>query len=117
MTKRFTKRVSDAWNDLRCALIATEIWGFLGSAAVSTSVLGPLWPTLSTAVLIGGLEAMYAGLFKMDVRDYIPYLAACLITWSFMALVSNESCFVFTGAEGSIKVARVPLSSYVLRLV
>ncbi|MFJ4145755.1 ABC transporter permease [Pseudomonas sp. NPDC089734] len=121
MSKRFSTRMSDAWNDLCAALAATETWAFLGSHDIRQryrrSVLGPFWITLSTAVLIGGLGVMYAGLFKMDVHEYIPYLAAGMITWNFMSLVINESCFVFTGAEGSIKAARMPLSSYVLRLV
>ncbi|MFJ3157100.1 ABC transporter permease [Pseudomonas protegens] len=121
MSKRFSKRVSEAWSDLCAALVATETWVFLGTHDIRQryrrSVLGPLWITISTAVLIGGLGVMYAGLFKMDVHDYIPYLAAGMITWNFMSLVISESCFVFTGAEGSIKAARIPLSSYVLRLV
>lgn len=121
MSKRFSQRLGDAWSDLRAALVATHTWVFLGSHDIRQryrrSVLGPFWITLSTAVLIGGLGVMYAGLFKTDVRDYIPYLAAGLITWNFMSIVINESCFVFTGAEGSIKAARMPLSSYVLRLV
>lgn len=113
--------MGDAWRDLGGALTATETWAFLGGHDIRQryrrSVLGPFWITLSTAILIGGLGVMYAGLFKMDVRDYIPYLAAGMITWNFMSTVLNESCFVFTGAEGSIKAARIPLSSYVLRLV
>jgi ABC-2 type transport system permease protein/lipopolysaccharide transport system permease protein len=113
--------MAEAWRDLVGALTATETWAFLGSHDIRQryrrSVLGPLWITLSTAVLIGGLGVMYAGLFKMDVHDYIPYLAAGMITWNFMSIVINESCFVFTGAEGGIKAARIPLSSYVLRLV
>jgi ABC-type polysaccharide/polyol phosphate export permease len=121
LTKRFTKRLGEAWSDLRAALIATETWVFLGTHDIRQryrrSVLGPLWITISTAVLIGGLGVMYAGLFKMDVHDYIPYLAAGMITWSFMSVVITESCLVFTGAEGSIKAARIPLASYVLRLV
>lgn len=121
MSKPFSKRVGEAWSDLRTALVATETWVFLGSHDIRQryrrSVLGPLWITLSTAVLIGGLGVMYAGLFKMDVHDYIPYLAAGMITWNFMSQVISESCFVFTGAEGGIKAARIPLSSYVLRLV
>lgn len=121
MTKRFTKRLGEAWSDLRAALMATETWAFLGTHDIRQryrrSVLGPLWITISTAVLIGGLGVMYAGLFKMDVHEYIPYLAAGMITWSFMSVVITESCLVFTGAEGSIKAARIPLSSYVLRLV
>lgn len=121
MSKRFSTRVGDAWRDLCAAMVATETWAFLGSHDIRQryrrSVLGPFWITLSTAVLIGGLGVMYAGLFKMNVHDYIPYLAAGMITWNFMSLVINESCFVFTGAEGSIKAARMPLSSYVLRLV
>lgn len=121
MRKTFSIRLGDAWKELRAALLATETWIFLGTHDIRQryrrSVLGPFWITLSTAVLIGGLGVMYAGLFKMDVHEYIPYLATGMITWTFMSTVLNESCFVFTGAEGSIKASRMPLSSYVLRLL
>lgn len=113
--------MTEAAGDLSNALRATETWLFLGWHDIRQryrrSVLGPFWITISTAMLIGGLGVMYAGLFHMDVAHYIPYLAAGMITWNFMAAVINESCFVFMGAEGSIKSGRIPIASYVLRLV
>ncbi|PMS12503.1 ABC transporter permease [Trinickia caryophylli] len=113
--------MAEAAGDLRKALNATETWVFLGWHDIRQryrrSVLGPFWITLSTALLVAGLGVMYAGLFHQDVAHYIPYLAAGLITWNFMAAVINESCFVFMGAEGSIKSGQIPIASYVLRLI
>ena len=39
------------------------------------SILGPFWLTISTAVFVGALGFLYAGLFHTDVHDYLPYLA------------------------------------------
>lgn len=81
------------------------------------SVLGPFWLTISTAVLIGGLGLMYSEIFHLQIAEYLPYLSVGLIVWNFIQSVILDSCFVFTGAEGSIKTAQLPISSYVLRLI
>ncbi|WP_206951408.1 ABC transporter permease [Trinickia acidisoli] len=121
MQKSLSTRMAEAARDLVKALRATETWLFLGWHDIRQryrrSVLGPFWITISTAMLVGGLGVMYAGLFHMDVSHYIPYLAAGMITWNFMAAVITESCTVFMGAEGSIKSGQIPISSYVLRLI
>ena len=39
------------------------------------SMLGPFWLTISTGVMVGALGVLYSTLFKIDVRDYLPFLA------------------------------------------
>ncbi|WP_158602087.1 ABC transporter permease [Pararobbsia silviterrae] len=121
MKRTFSMRIAEAGKDLWAALTTTETWAFLGWHDIRQryrrSVLGPFWITISTAVLVSGLSVMYAGLFRMTLRDYIPYLASGMITWSFINTVINESCLVFMGSEGSIKNGQMPITSYVLRLV
>jgi lipopolysaccharide transport system permease protein len=81
------------------------------------SVLGPLWLTLSTAVMVGALGFLYAYLFKTPIRTYLPFLALSLTLWSFLATILSDGCTVFTQAEGMIRSMRVPFFLYVYQLL
>src|SRR4051812_20162269 len=39
------------------------------------SMLGPFWLTISTGVMVGSLGFLYAALWHISVRDYLPFLA------------------------------------------
>src|SRR5471032_3184096 len=39
------------------------------------SMLGPFWLTISTGVMVAALGFLYAALWHMSVRDYLPFLA------------------------------------------
>ena len=43
------------------------------------SMLGPLWLTLSTGIMVGALGYLYAGIFHTDIHDYLPFLALSLV--------------------------------------
>ncbi len=79
------------------------------------SVLGPLWMTLSVAVMIGGLGLLYAALFKLDVARYLPHLAVSLVVWNWLAASLNDACTTFMGAEAIIRQIRLPYTVHVLR--
>ena len=81
------------------------------------SKLGPFWLTISMGVLVGALGILYAGLFKVDVSDYLPFLAVGFITWSLIAGLINEGCDTFISAETIIKQVNLPLSVHVYRTV
>ena len=63
------------------------------------SLLGPFWLTLSTAVMIGAIGFLYAGLFHQDVAKYLPYLSISLIFWGFLSTLTAEGGTAFTAAE------------------
>jgi lipopolysaccharide transport system permease protein len=79
------------------------------------SVLGPFWLTISTGVMIGALGVLYSTLFKLDVREYLPFLALSQVLWGFLAGLVSESCTVFTDAEGVIRSVRMPFFVFSLR--
>ncbi|GAB0113805.1 ABC transporter permease [Acidisoma sp. C75] len=81
------------------------------------SVLGPLWLTLSTAVMVGALGFLYAYLFKTPIRDYLPFLALSLTLWNFLSAIVTDGSTVFTQAEGMIRSMRVPFSLYIFQLL
>jgi lipopolysaccharide transport system permease protein len=81
------------------------------------SIIGPFWLTLSTAVMIGAMGAIYATLFKMNLRDYLPFLALSLVLWNFLATLVTEACAGYTQSEATIRSVRMPYSLYAVRIV
>jgi lipopolysaccharide transport system permease protein len=79
------------------------------------SILGPFWLTISTGVMVGSLGLLYATLFKMDVRDYLPFLALSQVLWAFLASMVADACTTFTEAEVVIRSARMPFFAFALR--
>jgi lipopolysaccharide transport system permease protein len=81
------------------------------------SLLGPFWLTLSTAVMIGAIGFLYAGLFHQDVAKYLPYLSISLIFWGFLSTLTAEGGTAFSGAENMIRAQRMPFSLHAARAV
>jgi lipopolysaccharide transport system permease protein len=81
------------------------------------SMLGPLWLTLSTGIMVGALGYLYAGIFHTDIHDYLPYLALSLVLWGFLGSVVSESCTAFTESEGIVRAVRMPFFLFAARLL
>jgi len=82
------------------------------------SVLGPFWLTLSTAVMVAALGVLYSALFKMNLHDYLPFLAISIVLWnSYVAAIVGEACSCFLQAEGLIRSIRMPFTLYAVRTV
>jgi len=79
------------------------------------SVLGPFWLTISTGVMIAALGVLYSTLFKISVREYLPFLALSQVLWGFLAALVSEACTTFTDAEGVIRSVRMPFFVFSIR--
>ena len=79
------------------------------------SMLGPFWLTISTGVMVAALGVLYSTLFKINVRDYLPFLALSQVLWGFLAALVSEACTVFTDAEGVIRSVRMPFFVFSMR--
>ena len=107
--------------DLQQGLMMYHLWGRLGWNDIlqryRRSILGPLWLTISMAVLIGALGLLYAKLFKVDVAEYIPFLAIGFVLWQLISGILLDGCNVFVHSEGIIKQIKLPLSLHVYRVL
>jgi lipopolysaccharide transport system permease protein len=110
-----------AWRDLR---EAAGLWRLCWTLAwldiklrYRGSVLGPFWLTLSTAVMVGAMGWIYAALFKMDLHQYLPFLALSLVLWNFIGALVGDSCQAYTLSESMIRSVRMPYSLYAVRIV
>lgn len=79
------------------------------------SILGPFWLTLSTAIMILSMGILYAELFHLDVKEYLPYLALSLVMWNALSAMVSEACTCFTKAESTIHSMRMPFTVHAIR--
>ncbi len=113
--------LAEALADLHQGLTMYHLWGRLGWNDIlqryRRSILGPLWLTISMAVLIGALGLLYAKLFKVDVAEYIPFLSIGFVLWQLISGILLDGCNVFVQSEGIIKQIKLPLSLHVYRVL
>lgn len=110
-----------AWRDMA---EATSLWRLCWALAwldiklkYRGSMLGPFWLTLSTGVMVGAMGVIYATLFHMNLKEYLPFLALSLVLWGFAGSVVNEGCTSFVNAEALIRSERMPYTVYATRIV
>jgi ABC-type polysaccharide/polyol phosphate export permease len=108
-------------HDLYLGLRAWPMWSTLGWQDIRQryrrSVLGPIWITLSMAILVGTLGVIYGRVFHTELEEYLPFLCLGFIIWGFVSSCANESCTAFTASAGIIKQSKGAFSIHVLRVV
>src|SRR5580704_2203889 len=99
----FAQHFALAVADFRSGVLDWRAWTLLGMNDIRQryrrSRLGQFWITLSMAVTIVALGVVYAYLFNIAVKDYLPYLAVSFVVWGTISSIVMEACSVFTGAE------------------
>jgi len=81
------------------------------------SVLGPFWLSLSTAIMVVALGILYSALFKLELADYLPFLAVSLIIWNLIATIIGDACTSLIASEGIIRQLPLPYTVHALRCV
>lgn len=98
-----------------------EFWTTLAhidlKARYRGSLLGPLWLTIATGVMVAGIGVLYGGLFGQDLADYLPYVAISIVVWTLVQGALNEAVVVFTGEGLVLRQVPVPATLFVTRLV
>ena len=106
---------ADLLDGLRC----WELWAAMGLQGLRRgyrrSILGPLWLTISLAVLVGALGLLYGRLFDMPLERYVPHVALGFIAWQFVQAAVSRSCTVFVRHKAWITAARRPLAMFVFK--
>ena len=81
------------------------------------SVLGPFWLTLSTAVMLTALGLLYSTLFRLELSNYLPFLAVSLILWNIISAMVTEGSNCLIEQESVIRQMPQPYSVHILRCV
>lgn len=114
-------RFRAAWADLREGLRLLPLAMTLGWLDIKMryrgSVLGPFWLTITTAVMVAALGFLYAELFNMVIRDYLPFLALSLVLWGYISTLITESTTVFSQESRLIQAARMPFTVFAFQAI
>lgn len=112
---------SRAFGDLRQGWKQRPLWGYLGWQDIKQryrrSVLGPLWISVTMAVVATAMGILYGALFGEDITTFLPYVATGLLIWYFISGCILEGSEVFIANEGLIRFLPAPLSLHIYRLV
>ena len=112
-------KIARAWSDIIEGVSLWQLWGTLGWNDIlqryRRSMLGPFWLTLSMAIMVITLGILYGTLFATPIRDFIPFLCAGLLVWTFISSALNEAGSLFFGADSYIKQVRLPYTVYLFR--
>lgn len=115
------KHWRNAASDLTEGLRRWELWWLLGLNDIKQRYrrarLGQFWITLSMATFIGTLAFVFGAIFRIDIKEYLPYLTVNLVIWTFVSSVLTESCTVFIQAEGYIRQEKLPKTLFIMRLL
>ncbi len=105
--------------DIAAAAKRYSLVGMLGWQDVRQryrrSAVGPFWLTISMGVMIGTIGIVFGQIFNSPMKEFLPFLAAGMILWSFIATTVTEGCTSLIAAESIIKQLPIPLFVHVLR--
>lgn len=79
------------------------------------SRVGAFWLTLNMSVMIGALGLIFGTLFQSEMQEFLPYVCAGLIVWTFIVSCLSEGCTTFSSSEGIILQVRMPLFTHIMR--
>lgn len=117
----FKEQLTLACQDFQEALAGYRAWTALAWVDIKhryrRSVLGPFWITITMGVLIAGVGTLYGLLFKLPLRDYLPYIALGDIVWIYMSTAAQDGCGAFAASENMIRSIKLPFMTHVLRVV
>ena len=80
-------------------------------------MLGPWWITISTFFFVLGLGYLWSGIFGVKISTYFAYFVVGHVVWGFISLMISDSINGFTQFDHIIKQVRIPISSYLMRLL
>ena len=80
-----------------------ELWSQLGWLEVKRryrrTVIGPFWSTISLGVYLSAIGVLGAGLWKQNIAEYVPFLAAGMVVWIMFPNMLTESGTLFVSAS------------------
>lgn len=110
-----------ALRDLRASVERIDLaWSLAWHDVVSRyrgSILGPFWITLSMGLMVLGIGVVYANLFGITLKDFLPLVALGIVFFGTMSGMITEGCSTFVQAAGMLSQTSLPMFTFVWRTV
>ena len=84
----------------------------------TTTMLGLAWAVVAPLLMAAVIGVVFAKLFGVELRTFLPYLFMNLTLWGFFLAALDGGAISFLAAEGYIKqIPKVSLFTYPLRMI
>src|SRR5258706_6693903 len=81
------------------------------------SILGPFWITLSMGLMVVGIGVVYANLFGIALKDFLPLVALGIVFFGTISGTITEGCDTFVHAARMLSQTSLPMFTFVWRTV
>jgi ABC-type polysaccharide/polyol phosphate export permease len=109
------------WEDIAASFRKFHLASTMARQEIATrykrSRIGAFWITIGMAISITCIGLVFGQLFKIPVREFLPYFAIGTILWGLVSNCLNEGCGAFVSSSGIILQVRMPLFVHILRLL
>jgi ABC-type polysaccharide/polyol phosphate export permease len=106
-----TPHYGEALADIAHGVTLVDMWGRMGWADVKRryrrTVIGPFWQSLSLLIFVLAMSVVWASLFNMNVKEYLPYLNSGMMVWMLLSAFITDGSAIFISAEGLIKQLKI----------
>lgn len=111
-----TPQYDHALNDIRQGFVEWRMWTRQGWSDVRAryrrTAFGPFWATLSMGIFVVSFGLVGSRLWNMNIREYLPFLAAGMVSWTLISTIITDGAVTFVSAEGLIKSMRFPYTVF-----
>jgi lipopolysaccharide transport system permease protein len=108
------------FRDFISALKCKDLWVYLAwydvVAKYRRTSLGPFWSIIITAVSILCMAGLGSILFKINIREFLPYVACGMVVWAYMNAIIMDSCGVFLQSASLLQNVRLPILAFTFRM-
>jgi ABC-type polysaccharide/polyol phosphate export permease len=109
------------WADVSVGLRCWPGWLFKGWYDIvlryRRTAIGPLWLVITTGVMIACLTLVGPILFGGGDPNFIPYMVAGVLSWTFLSLAISETSGAFIENAGDIRAVHRPYSTHLFRVI
>jgi ABC-type polysaccharide/polyol phosphate export permease len=81
------------------------------------SILGPFWITLSMGLMVLGIGLVYAKLFGISLREFLPLVALGIVFFGTISGIITEGCETFVAASSMLSQTSLPMFTFLWRTV
>ena len=119
--QHITENYRRGWHDIRESFGKYHLVSTMARQDIASrykrSRIGAFWISIAMAISISCIGLIFGQIFKIPVREFLPYFATGTILWGFISSCLNEGCGSFISSSGVILQVRMPLFIHVLRLL
>lgn len=81
------------------------------------SILGPFWITISMGLMVLGIGYLYAQLFDIKVKDFMPHVALGIVFFGMISTIITEGCDTFILAKHMLSQTALPMFTFLWRTI